>query len=225
MSANSESTDYDLGAVFPPTLVRDVPPGTNLLVSGPSMAGKRQLVLTALSQGASLGEGSAIVTTNDPASDVIDDYRSIRDSTDDHFRVVDCSGGQADGDFDEEIVRTVSSPGDLTGIGIEFSEIAKEATAKDIDRMRIGFDSITPLLMYVDLQRVFRFLHVFTSQIQSEKWLGLFIIDPSSHDDQTVNTINQLFDGVVDIRLPEEGGREARVRGVTPSPTEWVELD
>lgn len=225
MSANSESKDYDLGAILPPSLVSEVAPGTNLLVSGPSMGGKRQLLLEVLSHGASLGEGSVVVTTNDPASDILDEYGTIRGSSDGYIRVVDCVGSGREEDAEGNLTRTVSSPGDLTGIGIEFSEVAKEANASGIDRLRIGFDSITPLLMYVDLQRLFRFLHVFTSQIQSNDWLGLFAIDPSSHDEQTVNTINQLFDGVVDIRLPEEGGREARVRGVTSSPTEWVPLD
>lgn len=225
MSANSETMDYDLGAILPPSLVSEVAPGSNLLLSGPSMGGKRRLLLEVLAHGASKGEGSVVVTTNDPASDILDDYRSIRAISEEYVRVIDCVGSGGGTDADEDLTSSVSSPGDLTGIGIEFSEVAKEANADGIERLRIGFDSITPLLMYVDLQRLFRFLHVFTSQIQSNDWLGLFAIDPSSHDEQTVNTINQLFDGIVDIRLPEEGGREARVRGVTSSPTEWVPLD
>ncbi|MFB6133126.1 MAG: RAD55 family ATPase [Halanaeroarchaeum sp.] len=225
MSANSDSTVYDLGGSLPPSLVSEVPPGTNLLVSGPSMGGKRELMLTVLAHGASRGEGSVVVTTNDPASDILDEYRSIREISNDYVRIIDCVGSGGDPAVDDDLTCSVSSPGDLTGIGIEFSEIAKEANANGIERLRIGFESITPLLMYVDLQRLFRFLHVFTSQIQSNDWLGLFAIDPSSHDEQTVNTINQLFDGVVDIRIPEAGGREARVRGVTSSPTEWVPLD
>jgi len=63
--------------------------------------------------------------------------------------------------------------------------------------------------MYSDLQTVFRFLHVFTGRIQSVDGLGLYVIDSSAHDDQTMNTLKQLFDGVV--RLDEDGEREIRL--------------
>jgi archaellum biogenesis ATPase FlaH len=107
-------------------------------------------------------------------------------------------------------------------MGIEFSELARGAQADGVDRLRIGFDSLSPLLMYVDLQRLFRFLHVFTSQIQSRDWVGLFSIDPDSHDAQVVNTISQLFDGVIEVRLTDDGTREARVRGLDSSSTAWT---
>lgn len=223
MSANSERMMYELDGVLPPELLSDVDSGTNLLLSGPSLSGKRDLMLRSIARGAEDGEGGVIVTTNDAASELQTDYRDLRDESNDYLRFVDCVGS-GDGSRGDT-VRSVSSPGDLTGIGIEFSEIAKEADAANVDRLRIGFDSISPLLMYVDLQRLFRFLHVFTSQIQSNGWLGLFAIDPSSHEEKAVNTISQLFDGVIDIRIPDSGGREARVRGVTSSPTEWVALE
>ncbi|GAA0300364.1 DUF7504 family protein [Halarchaeum salinum] len=215
---------YKIDDALPPELLTEVEPGTNLLVSGPAMSGKRQLLLKLLARGASEGEGSVIVTSRNPADDVVDDYRDIHPSGGrDFLRIIDCVGDSMD--VEGAHVHDVSSPGDLTGIGIEFSEIAREAEEADLGRVRVGFDSLSPLLMYVDLQRLFRFLHVFTSQIQSRDWLGLFAIDPDSHDQQEVNTISQLFDGMVEIRLADGGGREARVRGVTDAPTDWVALD
>jgi len=41
-------------------------------------------------------------------------------------------------------VRYVSSPGDLTGMGIEFSEVASNASEAGVDRLRVGFDSLSP---------------------------------------------------------------------------------
>jgi hypothetical protein len=153
------------------------------------------------------------------------EYRNTHDGDDSYLRLIDCVSSQGGNDAVTDIVRTVNSPGDLTGIGIEFSEVARNAEAEQIDRLRIAFDSLSPLLMYVELQRLFRFLHVFTSQIQSRNWLGLFAIDPDSHEEQVVNTLSQLFDGMLQIRVPESGGREVRARGFTESPTNWVRLD
>ncbi|MFB6113691.1 MAG: RAD55 family ATPase [Halodesulfurarchaeum sp.] len=216
---------YELDDTLPPDVRATVDPGTNILVSGPSMSGKRNLLLRSLEAGSSRGDGAVVVTTSDAAPEVIEDYEAIGGDTRTFFRVIDCVGSQGQTQSFEDVVRTVSSPGDLTGIGIEFSEIGKSAESSGVSRLRVAFDSISPLLMYVDLQRVFRFLHVFTSQIQSRDWLGLFAIDPQSHDEQAVNTISQLFDGVVEIRLPESGGREVRTRGFDGAPSSWTSME
>jgi hypothetical protein len=63
--------------------------------------------------------------------------------------------------------------------------------------------------MYSDLQTVFRFLHVFTGRVQSVDGLGLFAIDDSAHDERTMNTLKQLFDGIV--RTREDGPPEIRI--------------
>lgn len=226
MSVHPAAMPYTFDGVLPPELLTEVEAGTNLLVSGPAMSGKRQLLLQLLARGASEGEGSIVVTSRNPADDVVDEYDALLPADATRFlRVIDCVSNQSDTATDVEGVHDVSSPGDLTGIGIQFSEIAREAEETGLERLRVGFDSLSPLLMYVDLQRLFRFLHVFTSQIQSRDWIGLFAIDPDSHDQQEVNTISQLFDGMIEIRLDDDAGRQARVRGVTSSPTDWVAFE
>jgi archaellum biogenesis ATPase FlaH len=125
----------------------------------------------------------------------------------------------------EDVIRPCGSPGDLTGIGIEFSQLSKETASAGIDNVRVAFDSLSPVLMYVELERLFRFLHVFTRQIQTKGWIGMFAIDPDSHEAQVINTLNQLFDGVLEIRVPDEGGREIRTRGFGQSPSKWVTFD
>jgi len=69
--------------------------------------------------------------------------------------------------------------------------------------------SLSTLLMYSDLETVFRFLHVFTGRIQSVDGLGLFCIDSTAHEDQTTNTLTQLFDGIVE--LSEDGEVSVRL--------------
>ncbi|GGL60594.1 RAD55 family ATPase [Halocalculus aciditolerans] len=224
MSVHPAAKPYTLDGVLPQELLAEVEPGTNLLVSGQAMTGKRQLLLRLLARGTDDDEGAVVVTSRTPASDVAEEYRPLVDDGT-FLRVIDCVSSRSGGEENLDFAHFVSSPGDLTGVGIQFSEIAREAEERGVDRLRIGFDSLSPLLMYVDLQRLFRFLHVFTSQIQSRDWLGLFSIDPDSHDDQVVNTLSQLFDGRLEIRLTDDGVREARVTGISATPTEWVPLE
>lgn len=215
---------YELGDGVPPSLLSDVEAGTNVLVSGPAMSGKRELMLEVLAHGAAQGEGSVVLTTNDSGAKIHGEFQSLLEGPDSFVRVIDTVGSEEELDY-EEVLKPCGSPGDLTGMGIEFSEIAKEANSLSVDSVRVAFDSLSPVLMYVDLERLFRFLHVFTRQVQSKGWIGLFAIDPESHDSQTINTLNQLFDGVIQIRLPDEGGREMRTRGFGQSPSEWVAVD
>ncbi len=68
--------------------------------------------------------------------------------------------------------------------------------------------------MYSNLQTVFRFLHVFTGRVQSAEALGLFIVDSTAHDNQTMSTLRQLFDGEIEVREAEGDESELRVKGV-----------
>ena len=73
-----------------------------------------------------------------------------------------------------------------------------------VNRTRVMVHSLSTLLMCFDLRTVFRFLHVFTGRVQSADGLGLFCIDSAAHDDQPMNTLKQLFDGIATTSEDEE---------------------
>ncbi|ELZ26477.1 hypothetical protein C474_20054 [Halogeometricum pallidum JCM 14848] len=187
---------YDLS----PALDADVSPGTNLLISGPPLTGKRSLALDILAQGADGGDGAIIVTTKDGAKRILSDFEKRTPYDGKPVAVVDCvTRQQGVNDIrDDDRIKYTSSPVDMTGIGIKLSEFLQAFYQdRNIEQNRIMLHSLSTLLMYADLQTVFRFLHVFTGRIQSVDGLGLFAIDASAHDDQTMNTLKQLFDGIV----------------------------
>jgi KaiC/GvpD/RAD55 family RecA-like ATPase len=186
---------YDLR----PRLDAEVEPGSNLLLSGPPLTGKRSLALDVLAAGIESGDGAIIVATKDAAPRVLDDFAERTPYENKPVAVVDCVSrqqGVAEVEGTERI-KYVSSPVDMTGIGIQLSEFLQAFTDRGVDRNRVMVHSLSPLLMYSDLQTVFRFLHVFTGRVQSVDGLGLFCIDASAHDEQTMNTLTQLFDGVI----------------------------
>ncbi|MEF8801630.1 MAG: recombinase RecA [Halolamina sp.] len=194
---------YDLH----PRLDAEVSPGTNILFSGPPLTGKRSLCLDILADGVENGEGAIVVTTKDSATRVLKDMDSRTPYEGKPVAVVDCVSKQhgADEVLEEDRVKYASSPVDMTGIGIQLSEFLQAFYQKrNIARNRVMLHSLSTLLMYSDLQTVFRFLHVFTGRIQSVDGLGLFCIDETAHDAQTLNTLKQLFDGVVETSESEE---------------------
>lgn len=197
---------YDLR----PQFAEEVEPGTNLFFSGPPLTGKRQLMMDLLAAGTERGDGAIVVTTKDGADRVLKDYAKRTPYEGKPVAVVDCVTRQQGGKTREsDRIKYASSPVDMTGIGIKLSEFLQAFGDRGIGENRVMVHSLSTLLMYSDLQTVFRFLHVFTGRIQSVNGLGLFSIDSTSHDEQAMNTLKQLFDGVV--TLSEDGEPQIRL--------------
>lgn len=108
------------------------------------------------------------------------------------------SGGSGASPSGGDLVETLSSPGDLTGLGIKLSEILKQWSAND-NHTVCCFHSLTALLQYADLQTVYKFLHVLTGRFEATEVTAHFHLDPDACDKQTVSTLTSLFDTVVEF--------------------------
>ena len=189
-----------------PHFEEEVDPGTNLLLTGPPLTGKRSMMMDVLAEGTDRGDGAIVVTTKDSADRVLKDYEKRTPYEGKPVAVVDCvtrQQGVSDA-RESDRIKYASSPVDMTGIGIKLSEFLQAFGDRGIEENRVMVHSLSTLLMYSDLQTVFRFLHVFTGRVQSVNALGLFSIDSTSHEDQAMNTIKQLFDGVITLSEDEE---------------------
>jgi len=80
---------YDLADVLPDA---KLDPGTNVLVAGPPLTGKRQIAFDILaSGGANRGDGSIIVTTKDSADKVLESFDDrVDEGVEPDIGVVDC---------------------------------------------------------------------------------------------------------------------------------------
>jgi len=218
---------YDLSNVLDFDALEDVRPGSNILISGPSMTGKEELAYESLADGAKRDEGAVVVTTSDRAEAVIDNFETrVPDFDPSTFGIVDCRGeGGRTGDRTDSgvFVQRVSSPSDLTGIGIGITKCLETLNNNGAEQGRFALVSLSTMLTYTDRETVFKFCHVLSSRFDSVGYLGLFTIDSGEHDDQTIQVIKQAFDGMIQIR-ETDGGREARVMGLSGNPSEWREL-
>ena len=193
------------------------------LLAGPAMSGKYDLLMDLLIEGLANEESGLFVTTNQDAAAIYEDLESQAGSPARDLRFVDCVSDEqgGSGQFAPDQVEYVSSPADLTGIGIGVSEQLRRFAEAEFHRMRVGFYSLSTLLMYVELETVFRFLHVLTGRIESIEGLGIFAIDPTTHDRSTINTLKQLYDGMIELRA-ENDTREVRLVGIDDTSEEWV---
>lgn len=217
---------YDLSTTLDVDALESVRPGTSILISGPAMTGKQDFAYDVLADGVARDEGAVIVSTGDRAETVIEEFESRVGEEPFNLGVVDCAADQSDAQSrpaDGIFVHHVASPGDLTGIGIGITEALEALHDHGTDQGRLALSSLSTMLTYTDRKTVFKFCHVLSSRLDAAEYLGLFTIDASAHDEQTLQVIKQAFDGMIEIR-EESGVREGRVRGLTAEPSDWTEL-
>lgn len=96
---------------------------------------------------------------------------------------------------DSVVTEAVSTPSDLTGLGIKIGEALSEFDAP----VTLCFDSLTSMLQYVDVQTAYEFLHAVTGQVHAAGARAHFHIDPSAHSNEDVAGLASLFDARVSL--------------------------
>lgn len=216
------SSTYGIAGILPGETLDELPSGTSLLIRGPAMIGKRELAVRLLAAGHEEDDGILCVTTSDNADTVLDELeREIPALDRGRIGIIDCSGGDDQRALREIGMERVSSPGDLTGISIGTAKLLQRFARRDVSDVRHGLVSVSTLLQYLDLETVFKFLHIYTSRIGSTGGLGVFTIDDTSHDPQTINTITGEFDCVIELREADTGDREVRLLGHPDTSRTW----
>lgn len=198
-----------------------IPAGTNVLIAGPALTGKRRILFEIL--GASDARAGAIVTTKTPAARIRSWFEAVVGPAEWSLSIVDCVSQSTSFDRRESDpgVRYVSSPGDLTGIGIGLSGVMADWHADRVVDPRVGVTSLSTLAMYADLKRLYRFCYVVTGRIRTVAGVGVFTLDTNAGSSQTIDTLVGLFDAVIDVRETDEEP-ELRVRGGAFGPRSWT---
>lgn len=169
-------------------------PGTSVLLTGETRT-VRDRLLDVVAEGLDAGEAVILIAADASAATVLDGLRDRDALAPERLGVVDVTGDEGPGEVSGVEVGRLSSPADLTGTSLEFAKLVDGfPTEEGSDQVRVGLVSVSTLLMYADLQTVFRFLHVFTSRIRAAGLFGLFTLYPEMHEQTETNTIRAIFD-------------------------------
>jgi len=202
------SADSDAQTTCPGPVAPDPP--ANVLVLAPTMEGAAEGVCADLLSGGDPATENVLLVTMLQSPDQRLDVLRRHDGDfpakvavvgvgDGMRSAASAHGGNETASVPGGSVRTavVSEPSDLTGIGIKVGQ-ALSAWEDDGNRTTVCFHSITSLLQYADLRRVFRFLHVITKRVSAADGIAHFHMDPTAHDSRTVATVRSLFDTVIE---------------------------
>ncbi len=221
-------SDYTTGIKELDDVLGGIRKGSNIMLIGPPMSGKEVIMNNIMYHGAAKKENAVInVTTRESAVHILEWFKEQNlDLPMSRIGIIDCVSKTLGGSvIENENIKIASSPVDLTGIGVKISQFLEEfAMKKNIQRIQLHINSLSTILMYSNIQTVFRFLHVFTGRIKAAGALGIYIIESGMHDEQAIATLKQLFDGMIEIKT--DGDKNfVRVVGFSQKPTPWFEYE
>lgn len=169
--------------------------GTSVLVTGGAGTHRATLLRELASTARERGRDVVVVTATRG-------YDRLERDLPDGVAVVDCTPSETpDGDD----VVGVGSPGDLTGTSIPVSRFLDAAGPEPL----VVVDSLSTLLVYADEEPVFRFIRTLSDQVRSVGGTIAVGMNAESHDERTLRTFQQVFEGHARI-----GDRGVDVRGI-----------
>jgi KaiC/GvpD/RAD55 family RecA-like ATPase len=188
------------------------PEGSTVLVVGPSGVGKQLLIYRFMSSGLAQNEFCFYITKR-TVREVLQDSKAFGFDTDlnkIHLWMAS-SGGQLKFTVD-----------DLSNLSITIKETLRTRSDKKI---RIGIDALSSLLMLNPPETIYRFLTQLFFELKSYDIVLLATLEEGMHQTNVLSAMEELFDGVVELKLYEEKMkifpmlRVTKMRGLAPQPT------
>jgi archaellum biogenesis ATPase FlaH len=218
--------NYTIGIKEIDDMTGGIKKGSNILLIGPPMSGKEAISNHIIHKNALIDENAIIVvTTCEPAFQIVERFKKIEpDLLLSRVGFVDCVSKKIGGaSVETEQIKLVSGPEDLTAIGIKISQFLEDFfLKKKIQKIQLHINSLSAILMYSNIQTVFRFLHVFTGRIEKTEALGIYVVDSRMHDEEVITTIKQLCDGMIEVKSDNDRNF-IRTVGLFLRPTPWLE--
>ncbi|WP_380681786.1 DUF7504 family protein [Salinigranum sp. GCM10025319] len=141
------------------------------------------------------------VTMLNSSREVLDIWDGHVRARPEQFRIVLVGDGLADaGVVTDAGVETegLDDPTDLVTLGIRLLETVSTWADED-GEVRLRFDSLTPLLQYVEPRALAQFLHVLTNRLDLAGVTAHYHLDPMAHDSQTVHALASICDAQVTV--------------------------
>jgi len=185
------------------------PDKSTVLVVGPPGIGKEALGYWFAQSGLAQGEFCLYVTRLS-VSEVLQDQKGFGIEGRSAPFWMASEGGQVKYDVN-----------DLAGLSFRIKEVLKQ---NGQSRMRVVIDSLSSLLMLNPPETIYKFLTQLFADIKQYDVVLLATLEEGMHKPEVLAAMQQLFDGVVEMRLYEEGLsvipllRVRKMRGLPPHP-------
>ncbi|HEY5538836.1 MAG TPA: ATPase domain-containing protein, partial [Thermoplasmata archaeon] len=195
-----------------------LPGGASVVLQGPSGNEKDAFALQFLAEGIRAGEAVAIVVSSTSPEEFLASLGKVGVDVQQAFkanrlRVVDWHS------FQEKTVVGVEDrghvlrcSGDLTNVGVAL-ERSLSALPQDLAK-RAVVEILSRALKIFDVDHVYAFAQSSKAKLARHKVTSLFLLEKEMHDRETLSSVSQPFDGVIDLDRGREGNAITRTIGV-----------
>ncbi|PKL63515.1 MAG: hypothetical protein CVV31_00250 [Methanomicrobiales archaeon HGW-Methanomicrobiales-2] len=180
------------------------------------------------------GEWTVAISTDERAADVVGAFRRQGAGRHQIGTIDAVTKSSVPTLRDTTKAKFVTSPLDLTSMGIKFSRMVEDMWKEGVmadppgpmpPPIRLCINSVSTLLMYARLEVTFKFLHVMTNRVKKLEGIGIYVLNSESFDGRTVSTIKQLMSMVIEVRTDDgrqSVERDFRVTGIHGRTTPWI---
>jgi KaiC/GvpD/RAD55 family RecA-like ATPase len=224
--AGSEALSCNFESILPKTVIlvstgleqldsllggEGYPEKSSILVAGPPGVGKEALGYWFIRSGL-LSSEPCVYVTHLAVSEVLDDMRAFHVPKGKLPFWIAQDGSDVRCDIN-----------DLTGLSSKIKEIIQKKTLEGT-RVRVVTDILSSLLMLNPPDAIYRFFNQLLSDSKRNNAVFLATIEEGMHQPQVLASMEQLFDGVLELRLYEKGPRieplfrVRKMRGLMPQP-------
>ena len=166
------------------------PDRSSILVVGPPGIGKEALGYWFIRSGL-VQSDYCLYVTHRPVSDVLRDMKGVGVGTDRVPEWIASSGSPVKCDLR-----------DFTGISYNL----KQAVQRNPDRrVRVATDVLSPLLVLNPLESMYNYWSQLLTEIKQRDSVVFALAEDGMHPPNVLTTMEQIFDGVIEMRLYEEG--------------------
>ena len=216
---------YDLAPVLGTESRTALAPGSSLLLADAGGADIDEWLFALLVDGLQDGDGAVVVSTDEPATAVVDALAERGAVDPQALCVIECDGDdRSRRTLDNGVfVYSVPGPDDLTGIGIGLAACFERLEAAGYERSRVGFRSLSSILDAAGEQAAFKFAHVVTSRLDSAEFLGVFGLE-QPYDPESKRILGEAFDRTIELKTTTDGTKR-RVQDRQRRPDAWEAVD
>ena len=166
------------------------PDRSSILIVGPPGIGKEVLGYWFIRTGLVRGD-YCLYVTHRPVSDVLRDMKGVGISTERVPEWISSSGSPVKCDLR-----------DATSISFN----VKEAVHRNRDRrVRVATDVLSPLLVLNPVESMYSYWSQLLSDLKQQDSVVFALAEDGMHPPNTLTTMEQIFDGVIEMRLFEQG--------------------
>ena len=203
------------------------PENSTILIRGAPGTGKSTLCQQFITSGLVSKQPGIYITLDNSPEEVIKNMNRFGEVQsfikNNSIIFLDAYSWKIGGGKDETWKKVLQGGLDINSINVMLSDILKKLNDKD---NRSVFDSVSTLLLYIPADLVVRFIPILIAKCKQSKSTQVLILEEGVHDEEIVNTLSYLSDGVIEMKMdgPKRFMRITKMRGSSMS-RDWMEYD